>query len=99
MGFVLVSIYSIRILCKSEAVVRRCSLEKMLLEISQNVQENTSDTVSFLIKFFSLKKRFWHKCFPMNFEKFLKTPFFFTEHPLWLALRILLEVFYKKYGD
>ena len=23
----------------------------------------------------SLKKRLWHRCFPVNFEKFLKTPF------------------------
>ena len=26
-----------------------------------------------------LKKRFWHWCFPVNFAKFLRTPFF-TEH-------------------
>ena len=23
----------------------------------------------------SLKKRLWHRCFPVNFEKFLRTPF------------------------
>ena len=28
-----------------------------------------------------LKKRLWHRCFPINFMKFLKTPFF-AEH-LW----------------
>ena len=28
-----------------------------------------------------LKKRLWHWCFPVNFSKFLKTPFF-IEH-LW----------------
>ena len=28
-----------------------------------------------------LKKTLWHKCFPVNFEKFLRTPFL-TEH-LW----------------
>ena len=32
-----------------------------------------------------LKKRLWHRCFPMNFAKFLRTPFF-TEH-LW-SLRL-----------
>ena len=26
-----------------------------------------------------LKKRLWHRCFPVNFEKFLRTPFL-TEH-------------------
>ena len=34
----------------SEAVVWRCSVEKVLLEISQNSQENTCARVSFLIK-------------------------------------------------
>ena len=36
--------------------------------------------VSFLIK-----KRLWHRCFPMNFEKFLRAPFL-TEHLRWLLL-------------
>ena len=31
------------------------------------------------------KKRLWHRCFPVNFAKFLKTPFL-TEHLLWLLL-------------
>ena len=33
-----------------------------------------------------LKKRLWHRCFPVNFAKFLKTPFF-TEHLWWLLLK------------
>ena len=33
-----------------EAVVRRCSVEKVFLEISQNSQENTCARVSFLLK-------------------------------------------------
>ena len=36
-----------------------------------------------------LKKRLWHKCFSVNFAKFLGTPFFtefFTEHLRWLLL-------------
>ena len=32
-----------------------------------------------------LKKRLWHEDFPVNFEKFLGTPFF-IEHLLWLLL-------------
>ena len=32
------------------AVVRRCSVKKVFLEILQNLQENTSARVSFLIK-------------------------------------------------
>ena len=34
----------------TEAVVRRCSVEKVFLEIVQNLQENACDRVSFLIK-------------------------------------------------
>ena len=33
-----------------------------------------------------LKKRFWCRCFPVNFSKFLKTPFI-TEHLRWLLLK------------
>ena len=33
-----------------EAVVHKCSVKKLFLEISQNSQENTCATVSFLIK-------------------------------------------------
>ena len=31
----------------------------------------------------SLKKRLWHRFFPVNFAKFLRIPFF-TEHLRWL---------------
>ena len=39
-----------------------------------------------------LKKILWHRCFPVNFEKFLRTPFV-TEHVrrLLLVIMILLE--------
>ena len=33
------------------------------------------------------KKSLWHRCFPVNFEKFLRIPFF-TEHLRWLLLEI-----------
>ena len=60
----------------------------MFLEISQNSQGNTCARVSFLIKLQAppatlLKKRLWHRCFPVNFVKFIRTPFF-TEHLWWL---------------
>ena len=31
------------------------------------------------------KKKLWHLCFPVNFEKFLRTPFF-IKHLWWLLL-------------
>ena len=34
----------------TEAIVQRCSVKKVFLEISQNSQENTCARVSFLIK-------------------------------------------------
>ena len=34
-----------------------------------------------------LKKRLWHRCFPVNFAKFLGT-IFFTEHLWWMRLYI-----------
>ena len=75
-----------------EAVVQRCSVKKLLLEISQKSQENTCARVSFLIKLQAwlatlFKKRLWHRCFPVNFVKFLRTPFF-IEHLWWLLLRL-----------
>ena len=32
-----------------------------------------------------LKKRLWHRCFPVSFAKFLRTPFL-TENLRWLLL-------------
>ena len=57
----------------TEAATRGVLLGKVFSEISQNSQENTSARVSFLI--FLLKKWLWHRCSPVNFAKFLKTPF------------------------
>ena len=72
---------------------RRCSVKKVFLKISQNSQENTCARVSFLIKLQAsglrpatlLKKRLRHRCFPVNFVKFLRTHFF-TERLRWLLL-------------
>ena len=60
---------------------RRCSVGKeVFLKISQISQENTCSRVSFLIELQAetcsfLKKILWHRCFPLNFAKFLRTPF------------------------
>ena len=54
-----------------EAVTQTCSVKKVFLEISQNPQEYICVRVS----------RLWHRCFPVNFVKFLRTPFL-IEH-LW----------------
>ena len=53
--------------------------KKVFLKISQNSQENENicARVSFLIKLqvrpaTLLKKRLWHRCFAVNFPKFLR---------------------------
>ena len=76
----------------TEAVAQRSSVKKVFLEISQNSQKNICARDSFLIKLQAcirpitlLKKRLWHSYFPVNFLKFLRTPFF-IEHLWWLFL-------------
>ena len=71
-------------MCASEAVVRSCSVRKSFLEISQNSLENACARVLFL------KKRPWHRCFPVSFAKFLRTSFL-TEHFRWLLLAFQSE--------
>ena len=51
-----------------EAFSQRCSVKKIILQISQNSQENTCLALG----------RLWHRCFPVNFAKFLRTPFYRT---------------------
>ena len=73
----------------SEAVVQRCSVKKGVLgnftkftgkHLSQSLYFNKVAGPATL-----LKKRLWHRCFPVNFAKFPRTPFF-TEHLRWLLL-------------
>ena len=63
--------------------------------------ESFFSTVAGLGSAVLLKKKCWHRCLPMNFAKFLRTPFL-TEHLWWLLLylytwtcnlRILICVF------
>ena len=61
------------IIFTKEVVVQTCSVKKVFLDISQNLQESTCPRDSFLKKL--LKKRLWHRYFPTNFVKFLRTSF------------------------
>ena len=71
-----------------EAVVPRCSVKKGVL---RNFAEFTGKHLSqslFFNKVAGLSLQFyykgdWHKCFPVNFVKLLRTPFV-TEHLWWL---------------
>ena len=54
-----------------EAVTRDALLVKVFLEVSQNSQEHTLGLRPATL----LKKRLWCRWFPVNFVKFLTTPF------------------------
>ena len=68
----------------TETATRGVVCKKVFLEISKNSEENICARVSFFNKVGDLKpailfkKRLWHRCFPMNFVKFLRTPFLQT---------------------
>ena len=72
----------------SEAVVRRCSLEKVFLEISKKFTGKHLCQSLFLNKVAGLrpatllKKRLWHRCFPVYFFKISKNTFFYRTPPV-----------------
>ena len=79
----------------SEAVVQRCSVRKVFLEISPNSQENTCARVSFSIKLRPatlLKKETLAQVFSCEFCKISKN-IFFTEHLWWLLLSSIGSIF------
>ena len=76
---------SYKVMVITEDITGLCSVKSLFLKISQNLHENTGVRVSLLIKLqglspaTSLKQRLWHRCFPVNFAKVLRTTFL-TEH-------------------
>ena len=58
-----------------EAVAWNHSVKKVFLKISQNSQENRASFLINLRPAALLNKRIEHRCFPVNFEKFLGTCF------------------------
>ena len=77
-------------LLKSEAVAQRCSVKNVFLEISQDSLENTCFRISFLTKLQAcnfVKKRLWHKCFPVNFARFLRTFFSHSTPPVAASVK------------
>ena len=84
-------------MANAEAVARSCSVKKVLLNISQSSLENTCARISFFNKVAGLrpptlfKKRLAQvfSCFPVNFAKFLRTPFY-IEHLWWMLLQMVL---------
>ena len=82
-----------------EGVVWRCSVKKMFLEISQNLQKNTCARVSFLIKLQACnfnKKETLTQVYSCEFCEIYKNTFF-TEHLWWLVLYDILVNELDKY--
>ena len=69
---------------------RRCSVKKVLLKVLQYSQEDTCvrvffDKVKSLNACNFIRKRLWHRCFPVSIAKMLKTP---TLKNIWERLRL-----------
>ena len=58
--------------CTFRSSHQRCSVKKGVPRNFENSKENTCARVSFSTL---LKKRLWHRRFPVNFAKFRRTPF------------------------
>ena len=74
---------------------RKCSIKEGVVKNFAKFKRNTCARVSFLIKLQAwglrpatlLKVRLWHKCFPVNFDKFLRRSFL-RENLQWLLLNV-----------
>ena len=86
-----ISVWKTWLSAMNKAAIQRRSVKKVLLKISQNLQENTCARVSFLIKW---KKRLWRRCFSVNFAIFFRKAFF-TEHLWWLSVIHLNKIYTK----
>ena len=76
--------------------MRRCYAKQVFLKLWQNSQENTCVGVSLTIKLqaqpaTSLKERLRHRYFPVNFAKFLGTPFTMEHLPV-ASPKLMLNV-------
>ena len=64
---------------------KQCSWKFRKIHRKTPVPESLFNKVVGLKPATLLKKSLWHRCFSVNFAKFLRTPFF-TEHLWWLLL-------------
>ena len=78
-------------LLSSEKFIQRSSVKKVFLKFLQNSQEKNLSSLFFnkVAGSTLLKKSLWHRCFPVNFTKFLRTHFF-IEHLWWLLLLVAM---------
>ena len=74
-----------------EPVVRRCcALKNFAKFIGKHLYQSLFfNKVAGLRPVTLSRKKLWHKCFPVNFTKFFKTPFL-KEHLRWLPVSLKL---------
>ena len=75
---------AVKLISSIEAVVQRCTVKKVFLEISWNWQENTCAGVSFLTKF--IKKATLAQVLSREFCKIYKSTFFSDTSGGWFCL-------------
>ena len=85
----------------AEAVARRCSVKKVFLQISQNLQENTRARVSFLIKLQTsacnfIKKETLVQVFYCEFYKISQNNFSHRTPPVATSVTAYLYAIYDK---
>ena len=81
---------------------RKCSVRKYFVRNFAKFTEKHCVRVSFLIKmqvsvYNFAKKRLWRRCFPVNFAKFLRTPFSQNFSGRLLLYCNLTDYMYLKY--
>ena len=94
----LVLVFWLLVLFSAEAVVPRYSVEKVFLEISQNLQENTCATISFLIKLPASdreKKGTLAQVFSSEFCEISKNTFFYRTPPVAAFVSDYLIICFK----
>ena len=80
-----------------EAVVRRCSVKISLYSQEKNLcQSLFFNKVAGLTSAALLKKRLWHRCFPVKFAKFSRTLFVYRT-PLVVASETLIKTCHRLY--
>ena len=79
----------------ADVLQNRCSWKFRKFHRKTLVSESPFNKVAGLEACDFVKKRLWHKYFPVKFAKFLRTPFF-TEHFRWLLLNFNRFYFFNE---
>ena len=99
-GVTIFIFYNTDVLSKTRGSHRRCSVRKgvpgnfVKFTRKHLCQSPFFNKVSALRPATLSKKKLWHRCFPVNFVEFLRTPFF-TEH-LRMTASVVSNIFTKR---